>query len=57
MASQEDDLKMLNKDFSCGGLDLQNPRFLGGGWGRSIYHPRMCVSHLEWSDVFGYIQV
>ena len=40
MGSQEDDLKMLNKDFSCGGLDLQNPRFLGGGWCRSIYHPQ-----------------
>lgn len=30
--NKEDDLKMqLNKDFSCGGLELENPRFLGGG--------------------------
>jgi len=33
----EDDLKMLNKDFSCGGLDLQNPRFLGGGVQGEVY--------------------
>lgn len=34
----EDDLKMqLNKDFSCGGLDLENPRFLGGGVQGEVY--------------------
>eukprot|EP00435_Cladocopium_sp_Y103_P021743 s2743_g5.t1 len=34
----EDDLKMmLNKDFSCGGLELTNPRFLGGGVQGEVY--------------------
>lgn len=35
---------MLNKDFSCGGLDLQNPRFLGGGWVHLFITPRICVT-------------
>jgi len=27
----------LNKDFSCGGLELENPRFLGGGVQGEVY--------------------
>lgn len=57
MGSQEDDLKMLNKDFSCGGLDLQNPRFLGGGWVDLFITPRMCVTFGIAKNVLGCIQV